>query len=149
MTVLNGRRWASKEKAVSPTACRDPPPGSAPIEVERYEQELSRQLGMLGSIALTLSSVTPASSVFIIVPFIILTAGTGSFLAMVLAAVIGVFMAYCWAELSAAFLIAGGDYALIGTRSRFAPLAGPVSFSCAICASIAHSRGDRPAPPST
>jgi amino acid transporter len=108
---------------------------------ERYEQELSRSLGILGSIALTLSSVTPASSVFIIVPFILLTAGTGSFLAMIFAAVIGVFMAFCWAELSAAYPIAGGDYALIwhAFKGRAAPLASPVSFVCfaLVCSSIA------------
>jgi amino acid transporter len=108
---------------------------------ERYEQELSRSLGILGSIALTLSSVTPASSVFIIVPFIILTAGTGAFLAMVFAAVIGVFMAFCWAELSAAYPIAGGDYALIwhAFKGPAAPLASLVSFVCfaLVCSSIA------------
>ena len=74
--------------------------GSAPGGA-RYEQQLSRSLGIWGSIALTLSSVTPASSVFIIVPFILLTAGTGSFLAMIFGAIIGVFMAFCWAELAA------------------------------------------------
>ena len=78
---------------------------------ERYEQELSRSLGVWGNIAITLSAVTPASSVFIIVPFIIITAGTGAILSMLAAAVIGVLMAFCWAELSAAYPIAGGDYA--------------------------------------
>ena len=114
-------------------------PSAAPTG-ERYEQELSRSLGMTGSIALTLSSVTPASSVFIIVPFIILTAGTGSFLAMIFAAIIGVFMAFCWAELSAAYPIAGGDYALIwhAFKGKAAPLASPVSFICfaLVCSSI-------------
>jgi len=79
----------------------------------RYEQELHRGLGVFGNIAITVSAVTPASSVFIIIPFIILTAGTGAFLALVFAAIIGVFMAFCWGELSAAFPIAGGDYALV------------------------------------
>jgi amino acid transporter len=94
-----------------------------------YAQELSRSLKVLGNIAITMSAVTPASSVFIIVPLIIVTAGTGSFLAMVFAAVIGVFMAFCWAELSAAFPIAGGDYALVwhAFKGKSKPLAGPVS----------------------
>lgn len=101
-----------------------PPAGAA------YEQELSRSLGLWGSVVLTLSSVTPASSVFIIVPFIIFAAGTGAFLAMLFAAVIGVFMALCWAELSAAFPIAGGDYALVwhAFKGKAAAYAGPVSF---------------------
>lgn len=115
-------------------------PSAAPTG-ERYEQELSRSLGVLGNIAITLSAVTPASSVFIIVPFIILTAGTGAVLAMIFAAIIGVFMAYCWAELSAAYPIAGGDYALVwhAFKGKAAPLASPVSFACfaLVCASIA------------
>lgn len=96
-----------------------------------YEQELSRSLGVLGNIAITISAVTPASSVFIIVPFIIFAAGTGAFLSMLFAAIIGVFMAFCWAELSAAFPIAGGDYALVwhAYKGRLAPLAGPLSFA--------------------
>jgi len=57
--------------------------------------------------------VTPASSVFIIVPVALVAAGSGSFLAFVFAAIVGVFMAFCWAELSAAFPIAAG-FALVG-----------------------------------
>ena len=53
---------------------------------ERYEQELSRSLKVLGNVMITLSSITPASSVFIIIPAILLGVGTGSFLALVFAA---------------------------------------------------------------
>lgn len=97
---------------------------------ERYEQELSRSLGLWGNIAITISAVTPASSVFIIVPLIIVSVGTGSFLAMAFAGLIGVFMAFCWAELSAAFPIVGGDYALVrhAFKGRTAGIAGAVSF---------------------
>jgi amino acid transporter len=106
-----------------------------------YEQELSRSLGVLGNIAITISAVTPASSVFIIVPFIIFAAGTGAFLSMLFAAIIGVFMAFCWAELAAAFPIAGGDYALVwhAYKGRLAALAGPLSFVtfALMCAAIA------------
>src|SRR5947209_7161869 len=96
----------------------------------RYEQELVREISPLGNMFITLSSVTPASSVFIIVPAIIATAGTGSFLTMVFAAVIGVFMAFCWAELSAAFPITAGDYALVyhAFRGPVRSLASPLSF---------------------
>ena len=38
-------------------------------------------------------------------------------------------MAFCWAELSAAFPIAGGDYALVWHSFKGGPVAGgPVSF---------------------
>jgi amino acid transporter len=101
-----------------------------PVGGEKYEQELHRGLGVLGNIAITVSAVTPASSVFIIVPFIILTAGTGAVLSMIFAAVIGVFMAFCWAELSAAFPVAGGDYALVwhAFRGRWGHLGSGLSF---------------------
>jgi amino acid transporter len=106
------------------------PVGTAPGQ-PKYEQELHRGLGVLGNIAITISAVTPASSVFIIIPFIILTAGTGAFLALVFAALIGVAMAFCWAELSAAFPIAGGDYALVwhAFKGRFKPAGGALSFA--------------------
>src|SRR5260221_10123094 len=82
-------------------------------EAGRYEQELSRSIGILGNVFITLSGVTPASSVFIIVPVALVAAGSGSFLAFVFAAIVGVFMAFCWAELSAAFPIAAGGYGLV------------------------------------
>src|SRR5436190_7468439 len=96
-----------------------------------YEQQLSRSISPLGNVFITLSAVTPASSVFIIVPAIIVTAGTGSFLAMVFAAVIGVFMAFCWAELSAAYPIAAGDYALVwhAFKGPLKSLGSPLSFA--------------------
>jgi amino acid transporter len=96
----------------------------------RYSQQLSRSIGILGNVFITLSGVTPASSVFIIAPVALVAAGSGSFLAFVFAAVVGVFMAFCWAELSAAYPIAGGDYALVwhSFKGRSSWLAGPLSF---------------------
>lgn len=41
----------------------------------RYEQQLARSLSMRENILITLSSVTPASSVFIIVPAVLLGVG--------------------------------------------------------------------------
>lgn len=98
-------------------------------EGERYQQELSRSLRVLGNVMITLSSITPASSVFIIIPAILLGVGTGSFLALLFAALVGVFMAFCWGELCAAYPIAGGDYAVVwhAFKGRAKPLAGPVS----------------------
>lgn len=96
----------------------------------RYKQELSRSISVVGNILITLSGVTPAASVFIIAPVALVAAGSGSFWSFVFAAIVGVFMAFCWAELGAAFPIAGGDYALVGHsfKGKASPLAGPVSF---------------------
>src|SRR6516162_8948661 len=100
-------------------------------EAARYEQDLSRSIGILGNVFITLSGVTPASSVFIIAPVALVAAGSGSFLAFVFAAIICVLMALCWAELSAAYPIAAGDYALVwhSYKGRTSLLAGPVSFA--------------------
>jgi amino acid transporter len=45
---------------------------------------------------------------------VITQAGTGAFLSFLAAAVVGVFMAFVYAELSSAFPLTGGEYAIIG-----------------------------------
>jgi amino acid transporter len=75
---------------------------------------LKRSLRVFGTLLLTLSAVTPASSVFVIVPGVITEAGTGAFWAMILGALLSVPTAYVYAELSSAFPIAGGEYCMVG-----------------------------------
>lgn len=79
----------------------------------QYEQKLSRSLSLRGNVLITLSSVTPASSVFIIIPAVLAAIGGASFVAFLIAAVVGVFMAFCYAELASAFPIAGGEYSFV------------------------------------
>jgi amino acid transporter len=90
----------------------------------RYKQELSRSLSLRGNVLITLSSVTPASSVFIIIPSVLAAIAGASFVAFVASAFVGVFMAYCYAELSSAFPIAGGEYSfaarVLGKSTGFA-----------------------------
>ena len=69
---------------------------------------------VIGALLLTLSAVTPASSVFVIVPGVIAQAGTGAFISMLVAALLAVPIAYVYAELSSAFPIAGGEYCMVG-----------------------------------
>ncbi len=69
---------------------------------------------VMGTLLLTLSAITPASSVFVIVPGVITQAGTGAFLSMFAAALLAVPIAYVYAELSSAFPIAGGEYCMVG-----------------------------------
>ena len=75
---------------------------------------LKRSMRVTGALLLTLSAVTPASSVFIIVPGVIAQAGTGAFAAMVAAALLSIPIAYVYAELGSAFPIAGGEYCMVG-----------------------------------
>src|ERR1700733_6852589 len=76
-------------------------------------RKLKRSMRVIGALLLTLSSVTPASSVFVIVPGVIAQAGTGAFISMVAAALLSVPIAYVYAELSSAFPIAGGEYCMV------------------------------------
>ena len=98
--------------------------GTDSTELGHYDQKLSRSLSLRGNILITLSSVTPASSVFIIIPAVLAAIGGASFVAFIASAVVGIFMAYCYAELSSAFPIAGGEYSfaarVLGKDTGFA-----------------------------
>src|SRR2546425_42108 len=74
--------------------------------MRRYEQQLARAIGVLGNICITVSGITPTASIFIIAPVAFANQGSGTFLAFVLAAVIGLGMAMCYAELGSAFSVA-------------------------------------------
>jgi len=69
---------------------------------------------VIGALLLTVSAITPASSVFVIVPGAITQAGTGALLSMIVAALLAVPIALVYAELSSAFPIAGGEYCMVG-----------------------------------
>jgi amino acid transporter len=107
----------------------DPEPVGQPPG-QHYEQKLSRSLSTWGNIMITLSGVTPAVSVFAIAPVALVEAGSGTFLSFIFAAILGVVMALCWAELSSSYPISGGDYALVwhSFKGKSKPLAGPMSF---------------------
>jgi len=85
-------------------------------------QPLRRSLGVVGILFLTLSAITPASSVFIIVPEMLRDAGTGALWAMLIAGLVCVATAYLYAELSSAWPVAGGEYVMVA--HTLGPLAG-------------------------
>jgi amino acid transporter len=80
---------------------------------KRYEQQLSRAIGVLGNICITVSGITPTASVFIIAPVAFANQGSGAFLAFIIAAVIGLGMAMCYGELGSAFPVVGGQYSVV------------------------------------
>ncbi len=82
----------------------------------------SRNMKMIGCLLITLSSVTPASSIFIVVPGVVEQAGSGALVSFALAAFISLLTAYVYAELSSAFPLTGGEYAIVGRT--LGPLAG-------------------------
>jgi len=62
---------------------------------------------------LTISGVAPAASLFIIAPVAFVFAGTGAFWAFVIAGIIGIGMAFSYAETGTAFPVTGGEWALV------------------------------------
>lgn len=95
-----------------------------PTTTARPAPPFQRSMRVVGVLLLTLSAVTPASSVFVIVPGIISQAGSGAFIAMLAAAFVAMAMATVYAELASAFPHAGGEYAMLGRT--LGPLVGYV-----------------------
>ena len=82
----------------------------------------NRNMKMIGCLLITLSSVTPASSIFIVVPGVVEQAGSGALYSFAAAAVVSLLTAYVYAELASAFPLTGGEYAIVGRT--LGPLAG-------------------------
>src|ERR1700761_1982701 len=75
---------------------------------------LTRSLGRIGALLITVSGITPAASVFIMGQDVIRQAGTGALLSFIAAGLLGLATAYVYAELSSAFPVTGGEYSIIG-----------------------------------
>ena len=80
----------------TPPLAADAPPATAPT----YEGVLSRSLGVGGNVLITLSGISPASSVFVLGGAALAAYGTGVFWGFAIAGVISLLIAYCYAELA-------------------------------------------------
>ncbi|GAA5146207.1 APC family permease [Pseudonocardia eucalypti] len=93
----------------------------APAPVPPSTRPLSRSIGVGGGTLLTLSCVTPASSLFVIVPPLLGTLGNGTALAIALAVVLCIGCTFCYSELGTLVPSSGGEYAMVSTvLNRFA-----------------------------
>lgn len=70
-------------------------------------------LTLTAAILLTLSCVTPASSLFIIVPELLASQGTGVILTLLVGVAISVAVGICYAELGTRTPSSGGEYAML------------------------------------
>jgi amino acid transporter len=95
------------------------PPGT-------YTGTLSRSLGVGGNVLITLSGISPASSVFVLGGAALAAYGTGVFWGFAIAGVISLLIAYCYAELASRHPVAGGDYSLVSRT--LGPAAGVAIF---------------------
>ena len=102
------------------------PPALDTAATTTHGAQLSRSLGVGGNVLITLSGISPASSVFILGGAALATYGTGVFWGFLLAGVISLLVAYCYAELGSRHPIAGGDYTLV--NRVLGPAAGAAVF---------------------
>lgn len=99
---------------------------ATPIESER---KLARVLGPGTAVLLVLSCITPASSLFIIVPEVLNSAGSGAVLTIVAGVLISVAVGACYAELGTRTASSGGEYAMV--TQTLGKQAGWLTFSLA------------------
>jgi len=90
------------------------PTSSPPTPAAPAATALPRSLGVFGAVMLTLSCVTPASSLFIVVPPLLMSLGSGTVLALLIAAVLSLGVGLCYAELGTLVPSAGGEYSIVG-----------------------------------
>jgi len=88
-------------------------PGTDAPAGRRYPQQLARTLRVAGNLAITLSVIGPAASVFAIGSVALGQQGSGAFLAFLIAALISGCLAIGWAELGALYPTAGGLYGIV------------------------------------
>jgi amino acid transporter len=104
----------------------DPAPGTGAPPGPRYPQQLARTLRVAGNLAITVSVIGPAASVFAIGSVALGQQGSGAFLAFLIAALISACLAVGWAELGALYPTAGGLYGIVarvlGRRAGFLAL---------------------------
>ncbi|MFD9074114.1 APC family permease [Streptomyces lasiicapitis] len=102
-----------------------PPPESAVIgpvtapaqEPEKAPRQLKRSIGVVGGTLLTLSCVTPASTLFVVVPDLFSSLGTATALTIAIGALLCVGVAFCYSELGTLIPSAGGEYAMVSTMA--------------------------------
>jgi len=78
-------------------------------------QQLKRSIGIVGGTLLTLSCVTPASTLFVVVPDLFGSLGTATALTIAIGSVLCVAVAFCYSELGTLIPSAGGEYAMVST----------------------------------
>ncbi|MGW4746018.1 APC family permease [Streptomyces sp. NPDC004290] len=80
-------------------------------------QKLKRSIGVVGGTLLTLSCVTPASTLFVVVPDLFDGVGTYAALTIAIGSLLCIGVAFCYSELGTLIPSAGGEYAIVSTLS--------------------------------
>ncbi|WP_329388780.1 APC family permease [Streptomyces sp. NBC_01351] len=90
------------------------PQASSPIS-GAAPQKLKRSIGVVGGTLLTLSCVTPASTLFVVVPDLFAGLGTWTALTIAIGSLLCIGVAFCYSELGTLIPSAGGEYAMVST----------------------------------
>lgn len=80
-------------------------------------RKLKRSIGVVGGTLLTLSCVTPASTLFVVVPDLFSTLGTFTALTIAIGSLLCIGVAFCYSELGTLIPSAGGEYAMVSTMA--------------------------------
>ncbi|MET9775651.1 APC family permease [Streptomyces sp. NPDC006367] len=78
---------------------------------------LKRSIGVVGGTLLTLSCVTPASTLFVVVPDLFGSLGTATALTIAIGSLLCIAVAFCYSELGTLVPSAGGEYAMVSTMA--------------------------------
>ncbi|MFJ8631558.1 APC family permease [Streptomyces sp. NPDC093568] len=87
----------------------------AVVEASDGPKKLKRSIGVVGGTLLTLSCVTPASTLFVVVPDLFGSLGTATALTIAIGSLLCVAVAFCYSELGTLIPSAGGEYAMVST----------------------------------
>src|SRR4051812_42784888 len=97
------------------TAVLDAAPTAAAPTDTGNPQKLKRSIGIVGGTLLTLSCVTPASTLFVVVPDLFGSLGTATALTIAIGSLLCIAVAFCYSELGTLIPSAGGEYAMVST----------------------------------
>ncbi|MEU6393140.1 APC family permease [Streptomyces sp. NPDC046939] len=101
--------------AAAPAATDPAPDPAAASKALGSPQALKRSIGVVGGTLLTLSCVTPASTLFVVVPDLFGSLGTATALTIAIGSLLCIGVAFCYSELGTLIPSAGGEYAMVST----------------------------------
>ncbi|WP_234535729.1 APC family permease [Streptomyces shenzhenensis] len=93
------------------------PVDNAVTEASDSPKTLKRSIGVVGGTLLTLSCVTPASTLFVVVPDLFGSLGTATALTIAIGSLLCIAVAFCYSELGTLIPSAGGEYAMVSTMA--------------------------------
>ncbi|MGW5649804.1 APC family permease [Streptomyces humi] len=93
------------------------PVENAVAEAPDSPKTLKRSIGVVGGTLLTLSCVTPASTLFVVVPDLFGSLGTATALTIAIGSLLCIAVAFCYSELGTLIPSAGGEYAMVSTMA--------------------------------